>query len=128
MRHENTSTLRHKDAPLLNTGELVIALHDYVRLREIVGDHDLAEELDRAIVVPSDRIQKNTVTMHSRVIYRDESTGTTREVELVYPDEDDPMTVSYTHLDVYKRQSLKWACHVSILVRRPDRHKYLSKL
>lgn len=91
MRHENTSTLRHKDAPLLNTGELVIALHDYVRLREIVGDHDLAEELDRAIVVPSDRIQKNTVTMHSRVIYRDESTGTTREVELVYPDEADPM-------------------------------------
>lgn len=91
MRHENTSTIRNKDAPLGNTGELVIALDDYVRLREIVGDHDLAEELDRAIVVPSDRIQKNTVTMHSRVIYRDESTGTTREVELVYPDEADPM-------------------------------------
>jgi regulator of nucleoside diphosphate kinase len=91
MRHENTSTLDHKDVPTGNTGDLVISMDDYVRLREIVGDHDLAEELDRAIVVPSDRIQKNTVTMHSRVIYRDESAGTTREVELVYPDEADPM-------------------------------------
>ena len=69
MRHENTSTLRHKDAPLVNTVELVIALHYYVRLREIVGDHDLAEELDRAIVVPSDRIQNNTFTILSLFIY-----------------------------------------------------------
>ncbi|MDP3033291.1 MAG: nucleoside diphosphate kinase regulator [Rhodocyclaceae bacterium] len=90
MRHENTSTLHRNDTRLRNTGDLTISLDDYVRLREIVGDHDLAEELDRAIVVPSDRIQQNTVTMHSRLIYRDESTGTTREVELVYPDEADP--------------------------------------
>ena len=84
MRHENTSTLDHEDLPTRNTGDLVISMDDYVRLREIVGDHDLAEELDRAIVVPSDRIQKNTVTMHSRVIYRDESAGTTREPGTFY--------------------------------------------
>jgi len=67
-------------------------MNDYIRLRELVGDHALAEELDRAIVVPADRIPKDVVTMNSRLIYADESTGTTREVELVYPDEADPGT------------------------------------
>lgn len=92
MRHENTSPFHRNDAPACNAGDLVISVDDYVRLREIVGEHDLAEELDRAIVVPAERIQENTVTMHSRVLYRDENTGMTREVELVYPDEADPMT------------------------------------
>ncbi|TWO82296.1 nucleoside diphosphate kinase regulator [Denitratisoma oestradiolicum] len=91
MRHENTTTRPHNDALVRNTGDLVISDDDYVRLRKIVGEHDLAEELDRAIVVPAERIRENTVTMHSRLIYRDESTGTTREVELVYPDEADSM-------------------------------------
>lgn len=91
MRHATLSPSRRNDTPHQNIGDPVISLDDYVRLREIVGDHDLAEELDRAIVVPADRIQKNTVTMHSRLIYRDESTGTTREVELVYPGEADPL-------------------------------------
>jgi len=68
---------------------LVVSLNDYVRLREIVGDLALAEELDRAIVVPSDRIPKDVVTMNSRLVYSDESTGATREIELVYPDEAD---------------------------------------
>lgn len=91
MRHETTSSTLRNGTPKPNPGELVISVDDYVRLREIVGEHDLAEELDRAIVVPSDRIREDTVTMHSRVIYRDENTGMTREVELVYPDEADPM-------------------------------------
>ncbi|MBP8286527.1 MAG: nucleoside diphosphate kinase regulator [Rhodoferax sp.] len=64
-------------------------MDDYVRLREIVGDHDLAEELDRAIVAPSDRIPESVVTMNTRLIYSDESTGATREIELVYPNEAD---------------------------------------
>lgn len=91
MRHEARIGRRHNDAPIQNTGDLVISLDDYVRLREFAGDHDLAEELDRAIVVPSDRIPKNVVTMNSRLVYSDENSGTTREVELVYPDEADPM-------------------------------------
>ncbi len=69
----------------------MIAMNDYVRLREFVGDHVLAEELERAIVVPTDRIPKDVVTMNSRLIYSDESIGTSCEVELVYPGEADPM-------------------------------------
>ncbi len=70
---------------------MIVSIDDYVRLRELVADHALAEELDFAIVVPSDRIPKNVVTMNSRLIYADESTGQTREVELVYPSEADPV-------------------------------------
>lgn len=72
--------------------DLYVSLSDCARLRKLVGEHPLAEELDRAIVVPSDRIPNNIVTMHSRLIYLDESTGATREVELVYPDEAAPDT------------------------------------
>ena len=63
------------------------------------------QELDRAIVAPSDRIPENVVTMNTRLVYSDESTGTTREIELVYPNEADSVagrvsvSVSYTHLE-----------------------------
>lgn len=69
---------------------LIVSMPDYVRLREIAGDLELGDELDRAIVVPADRMPVNVVTMHSRLIYIDESTDTRREVELVYPDEANP--------------------------------------
>ena len=84
-----TSIHRHTTSPANNSGDLVISFEDYIRLCEIVGEHDLAEELDRAIVVPWDRIPKDVVTMNSRLIYSDESSGSTREVELVFPDDVD---------------------------------------
>lgn len=74
-----------------SAADLVISLDDYVRLRELSGEHDLSEELDRAIVIPSDRIPNDIVTMNSRLVYLDESTGMSREVELVYPGEADPV-------------------------------------
>lgn len=75
----------------MDTEALIVSMPDYVRLREIAGDFELGDELDRAIVVPADRMPVNVVTMHSRLIYIDESTGTRREVELVYPDEANPL-------------------------------------
>lgn len=92
MKHENTYTQCGYRSFLPGQEDLFISMDDFSRLSKLVGDHPLAEELERAIVVPSDRIPKNIVTMHSRVIYLDESTGTTREVELVYPDEAAPVT------------------------------------
>lgn len=90
--------MRHATAPLLfknddaprNSDELLIVMDDYVRLREIVGEHDLAEELDRAIVVPQERIPADVVTMNTRLIYADENAGNSREVELVFPCDADP--------------------------------------
>lgn len=80
------------DMKIRNFDGIVISRHDYIRLREIAGNHDLAAELDRAIVVPRDRIPKEVVTMNSRLIYSDESTGMTRELELVYPSDADPLS------------------------------------
>ena len=70
----------------------MISMDDYVRLREISEHENLGEELERAIVVPSECMPKDLVTMNSRFIYTDEHTGTQREVELVFPDEADPLT------------------------------------
>ena len=39
----------------------------------------------RAKVVPRDKIPKDVVTMNSRVIFENETTGEQREVTLVYP-------------------------------------------
>lgn len=92
MKHDNVYANSSHGRPILGSKDLVVSLNDYVRLRELVVDHALAEELDRAIVVPSDRTPKDVVTMNSRLIYSDENTGTTREIELVYPGEADPMS------------------------------------
>jgi len=86
MNREKTN-MRQKYTP---PHHLVVLLDDYAQLRELSRDHDLSDELDRAIVVPLERMPDDVVTMHSRCIYVDESTGTTREVELVYPEEADP--------------------------------------
>jgi regulator of nucleoside diphosphate kinase len=72
---------------------------DHERLRSLIDawagarDRDateaLAEELDRAEVVPAERIAGNVVTMNSRVLFEDQQTGETREISLVYPPESD---------------------------------------
>ncbi len=46
----------------------------------------LEGELLRAKVVPRDRIPADLVTMNSRVVFENETTGERREVTLVYPD------------------------------------------
>lgn len=45
----------------------------------------LEMELDRADLVPDDRVPSDVVTMNSRVLFEDEATGVRREVELVFP-------------------------------------------
>jgi regulator of nucleoside diphosphate kinase len=49
----------------------------------------LEEELARCVVVARDEIPDDVVTMNSRVVFEDETTGERREVTLVYPREAD---------------------------------------
>lgn len=49
----------------------------------------LEEELARAVVVPRQEIPRDVVTMNSRVVFENETTGERREVTLVYPREAD---------------------------------------
>ncbi len=53
-----------------------------------VGEY-LAEELSRAYIVPDDARTPNVVRMGSKVTYREEKTGRTRTVTVVYPREAD---------------------------------------
>jgi regulator of nucleoside diphosphate kinase len=79
--------------------ELHITEQDMTRLRSIVeryaegalgpATESLELELDRARVVPQDRIPADVVTMRSRAVCQDVENGKTREVVLVYPDEAD---------------------------------------
>lgn len=45
----------------------------------------LERELVRATVLPREKIPRDVVTMNSRVIFENETTGERREVTLVYP-------------------------------------------
>lgn len=49
----------------------------------------LLREIERAQVVPAEAVPPDVVTMHAHVAYRDEATGETRAVQLVYPHEAD---------------------------------------
>jgi len=67
---------------------------DHRRLLELLNAHagrrdadvldQLEDELGRAVVVPSEQIPPNVVTMNSRIVFEDDK-GQRREVSLVFP-------------------------------------------
>jgi regulator of nucleoside diphosphate kinase len=79
---------------------LRITAQDMERLRTVVeraletrsraAAAELLElELDRAVVVPQERMAPDVVTMRSRILFEDVETGRRREATLVYPEEAD---------------------------------------
>jgi regulator of nucleoside diphosphate kinase len=69
----------------MTTTQPTISERDLKRLKALPLDEQLAAELERAIVVPSDKIPENVVTIGSRVIFVDETTGKKRFVRVVDP-------------------------------------------
>jgi regulator of nucleoside diphosphate kinase len=90
-----TQTQRTRGEP----GRIQITSADYQRLsslidsqlssRDVDAAEALADELDRAEVVPAERIAGNVVTMNSRVVFEDQQSSERREVHLVYPADSD---------------------------------------
>ena len=74
---------------MTRTPRIVVTKDDYVLLRGLANHPDLEAELGAADIVGSDAIAPDVVTMNSRVLYLDESTGERREVTLVFPHESD---------------------------------------
>jgi len=68
---------------------LIITEPDFRLLRMLKSHDELQRELERAIVVSSEAVPRDVVTMNSRVLYVDETTGERRLVQLVYPEEAD---------------------------------------
>ena len=70
---------------------IYLTQNDMDRLLELVEAYPgkrfehLERELLRAHVVPRDEMPKDVVTMNSRVIFENETTGERREITLVYP-------------------------------------------
>jgi regulator of nucleoside diphosphate kinase len=60
-----------------------------VTTRDAEAAEQLEAEIERAHVEPAHEASRDLVTMHSRVEFRDEHTGRTRVVQLVYPPEAD---------------------------------------
>jgi len=65
---------------------IILSDKDYARLTMLANDELLGDELSRAIVVSADQVPDDVVKMNSRVIYVDESSGISREVELSFPE------------------------------------------
>ena len=74
---------------ILESDRIQMRMDDYARLRELTDADVLNEELDRAIVVPDERLSAEVITMNARIRYADDVAGDQREVELVYPHEAD---------------------------------------
>lgn len=68
---------------------LIITESDFRLLRMLKPHDELQRELERAIVVSSEAVPRDVVTMNSRALYVDETTGERRLVQLVYPEEAD---------------------------------------
>ena len=68
---------------------IVVTEDDYSLLRRLTSHPQLAAELGAAEVVESLAVSPDVVTMNSRVLYEDESTGERREVTIVFPQESD---------------------------------------
>jgi regulator of nucleoside diphosphate kinase len=68
---------------------IVITDDDYSRLRRLASHPGLAAELAAAEVVGARSVPADVVTMHSRVLFEDETSGESREVTIVFPQESD---------------------------------------
>jgi regulator of nucleoside diphosphate kinase len=102
-RGERASEAERETEGMGTTGgeaSMIVTTTDRDRLGELIptwaksGDRDAAEmlanELAGAEVLPPECISRSVMTMNSRGVLRDEESGATREVLLVYPKDSDP--------------------------------------
>jgi regulator of nucleoside diphosphate kinase len=66
---------------------ILITDSDYSRLQRLASHPQLAAELRAAEIVGSASVPPDVVTMNSRVLFEDETTGERREVTIVFPQE-----------------------------------------
>ncbi len=71
------------------TDSLIVTQADRLLLEVLRPHAELQSELERAIVVSPEAVPPDVVTMNSRVVYSDETSGLQRVVTIVFPGEAD---------------------------------------
>ena len=77
----------------------VVNMADFANLSLLKGQPALQRKLQEALVVPSEEVPPDVVTMQSKVLLIDAGTAERRLVRVVYPDESDPAAGSVSVLD-----------------------------
>ena len=68
---------------------LFLSEDDFIRVMALQPGPVLRAELERAIVVPADALPEGVARLYSCIRYRDEHAETTREIQLVLPEDAD---------------------------------------
>ena len=107
---------------MTDTPQIYLTQHDMDRLLQLIEAYpgkrfeQLEKELLRAHVVAREKIPEDVVTMNSRVIFENETTGERREITLVYPGSADIdagkisvlVPIGTALLGLRKGQSIDW--------------------
>lgn len=74
----------------IDVQRLSTVIQTHARGRDAAVARQLRSEIERAQVIPSERVPPTLVTMNSRVVYEDERSGERAEIVIVYPRDADP--------------------------------------
>jgi regulator of nucleoside diphosphate kinase len=72
-----------------NERSIMVTDRDFALLRSLHQHDPLASELERADVVDARDVPPDVITMNSRVVYEDATSGRTMEVTIVFPHDAD---------------------------------------
>jgi regulator of nucleoside diphosphate kinase len=104
----------------MNNDRFIVTESDFALLLDVAGHECLAGELGNAEVVDSGRIPPDVVTMNSRLLFEDQTTGKTREVTIVFPPDADATNGKISVLAPVGTALLGLAENQSILWPFPD--------
>jgi regulator of nucleoside diphosphate kinase len=74
---------------MTNDRSIIVTDSDFALLRTLKTHAHLAAELKNAEIVDAGRVPPDVVTMNSRVLFEDLTTGETREITIVFPHDAD---------------------------------------
>src|SRR5438094_4804609 len=80
---------KHQMLTMTNDRSIIVTDSDFVLLRTLQAHEHLAAELENAEIVAASRVPPHVVTMNSRVLFEDVSTGERREITIVFPQDAD---------------------------------------
>jgi regulator of nucleoside diphosphate kinase len=99
---------------------IIVTEHDYSLLRRLASHPQLAAELNAADVVDPAAVPPDVVTMNTRVLFEDETSGERREVTIVFPQDSDASAKRVSVLAPVGTALLGLAVGQSILWPFPD--------